>query len=607
MILNALCSYYDELLKLGEVPPFGYEKVGASYELVLDEDSNIVNLTEFSDDSDGKSKKRNFIMPTRGKSSKIKAALVCDNAGYIFGLSGSLDKQKTEEKKFEAAKSFHLQILKDCHSKEAEAIKNYFRKWDINKAWEEEHILSAVRSKGDALPGNIVIRLVGESNYFHENAEIVNVWLEENKRENEDKEKRISQCGITGEISEIALLHEQFQGIKGANATGTSLVCFNKDSDLSYGLNQSFNSNVSVEASFKYAQALKYLLSSREQKMVLGEDTIVFWSEKKDCDNEAIYARSFRHNSEENEENMTKKDKNIENAVNIILKEGRNGLYNKSMPDINIDLKSKFYILGLSPNAGRVSVRYFLFNTFGFFMDVLKQHYDDVSIKGSKLDEGKPMSIHRLLYAIKNQNASNSKVNPLLAGALMRSIMTGSNYPVGLYNEVISRVKNEKNITQARAAIIKGYLNRKNRKLKKEEELKVEINEEKTGAYMLGRLFAVLENIQKTALGTNLNSTVKDRYFTSASTTPALVFPAMLRLAEKHLKKIKKGNTPELGGYLEKLMNNLAANAGGYPKALDIEDQGYFMDGYYQQKVFRPTKSKNTTEEEIIKIIDEME
>ena len=582
MILNALCSYYDELLKLGEVPPFGYEKVGANYELVLDEDGNIVSLTEFMD-AEGKSKKKSFLMPFRGKSSKIKAALVCDNAGYILGISGSLDKHKTEEKKFEAAKNFHLGVLKGCNSKEANAVNKYFKNWDISKAWEDEHILNAARPKGDALPGNIVIRLNGEDKYLHDNEEIIKVWLEENDKENEGKEKRISQCGITGEISEIALLHEQFQGIKGANATGTSLVCFNKDSDLSYGLNQSFNSNVSVEASFKYAQALKYLLSNRNQKLTLGEDTVVFWSEIKNCDNDAIFQCFFGKYEDDKEKN--KKNEKIEGTIKNILKYGKDGLYNEKMGDVNVDLKSNFYILALSPNAGRVSIRYFLFNNFGFFMDVLKQHYDDVAIMGSKLDQGRTMSIHRLLYAIKNQNALNSKVNPLLGGALIRAVLTGSNYPVGLYNEVISRVKNERNITQARAAILKGYLNRKNRNLKKEEEFKVSLDREIVGAYSLGRLFSVLEMVQIKALGNNLNATITDRYFTSACTRPAMVFPKLVLLYKKHLSKISKDNKG-LGVYYDKIVSETIDNLDNckFPKTLNIEEQEEFIVGYYQQQ-----------------------
>ncbi|MBP8865886.1 MAG: type I-C CRISPR-associated protein Cas8c/Csd1, partial [Acetobacterium sp.] len=378
---------------------------------------------------------------------------------------------------------------------------------------------------------------------------------------------------VTGKVTQIARLHDKLRGVDGASTMGASLVCFNKDVDESYNLKQSRNSAVSEEVAFKYYTALQYLLSDRQRKLQIGDATTVFWAEKMDCAYTDIF-KCMLNNPDEMEEEGINEDLETVEKVKTILKDGSQGIYN----DVGLDINTKFYILGLSPNAGRLSVRFFYRDSFGNFCDQIKQHYDDMGIYGGP--KGKAhIKVWSLLNATISSKSRDKKVNPLLGGAVARSIFTGDQYPQVIFNQTIIRVKAEAQITQPRAAIIKGCLTRKNRIQKKTEELGMYLDEKSTKpAYVLGRTFAILEMIQKNALGDGINATIKDKYFASACSNPSLVFPNLLKLAQHHLAKID-------GNYWDiKLGQCLSLLEGdSFPKILDMDNQGRFILGYYQQ------------------------
>ena len=100
------------------------------------------------------------------------------------------------------------------------------------------------------------------------------------------------------------------------------------------------------------------------------------------------------------------------------------------------------------------------------------------------------------------------------------------------------------------------------------------------GAYNCGRLFAVLEMIQQKALP-GINTTIKDRFFSSACSTPYLVFPRLMKLSQSHLGKLDQRNAI----FFEKIIQEIVSNLGdSFPKAMNMEKQGMFILGYYQQK-----------------------
>jgi CRISPR-associated protein Csd1 len=581
MILSALCDYYDLLSKIhgSVISPYGYEKVTTSYAAILSEDGalqDILSLKQLNEN-----RPQIFTMPKSLKNSSISASPVCDNFEYIFGTGGEKGKKEITANKFEAAKKLHLEMFEDAVSLEAIAIRRFFENWDINKAFENESILKHYSEKGKAFSGNIVFRLSGKLEYFHENPEIVDIWQKHNEETRQAEEQIVSQCSVSGKVLPIARLHKKLQGVKDASTMGASLVCFNKDSDESYGLFQSRNSAVSEQAAFKYTTVLQYMLSGREQRMQIGDATTVFWAGKADNSYIDIFNCLLSEPDElageagdESEGETIIEDVKTREIVKTILKDGVSGVYNNSQ----LDPTTNFYVLGLSPNAGRISVRFFYRDSFESFCEKIKQHYDDIAVYGGK-NGREHIKVWILLNATISSKSKDKKVNPLLGGAVARAMLTGEMYPRLLLSQTIIRVKAETEITQARAAIIKGYLVRKNRLLKKEEELTMYLNEKSANpAYVLGRTFAILEMIQKNALGVNINATIKDKYFASACSNPSLVFPNLLKLAQHHLAKIEG---PYWNIQLSACLGLLEVDS--FPKNFNMESQGRFILGYYQQ------------------------
>ncbi|MGI6361762.1 MAG: type I-C CRISPR-associated protein Cas8c/Csd1 [Bacillota bacterium] len=596
MILQELFDYYDVLASdaNAKISPSGFEENSAAYEAVLSEEGDLLSIRSLVKDK----KRKTLVMPQNMKGPSISASPVCDNFAYIFGVSGSKGEKQLEEKKWQTAKDLHEELFGQAQSKEAQAIVKFFDKWDINEAWDNEQILDNYSETGNAFAGNVIFRLRGTEHYFHECKEIEDIWLAENQRKDIDAGQEIRQCSITGEFAPIARLHEKFSGVKGAMSTGASLVCFKKDSDHSYNLTQLYNAPVSQEAMFKYSTALKHLLSSTEQKMYIGEDTVVFWASSNDKRYTGIFSNLFEGESTANAlSKETKADSKTEEIIKSVLQSGQDGLFNEKLNlEGDLDPNTRFCILGLAPNAGRISVRYFYKDTFGAFCERIKAHYDDIKIVGNKPH----IKIRSLLYATVSSKSRDKKVNPLLGGAVMRSILTGAAYPQLLLNQTIIRTKTETMITHARAAIIKGFLMRKNRILKKEEQLTMYLNQEsKNVAYVLGRTFAILEMIQKKALDQNINTTIRDKYFSTACSNPALVFPNLIKLSQHHLAKIE-------GIYFDKLLGQCISLIEGesFPKTMNMEDQGRFILGYYQQNQ-KLYEKKDTAAAQISEEVDE--
>jgi CRISPR-associated protein Csd1 len=244
-----------------------------------------------------------------------------------------------------------------------------------------------------------------------------------------------------------------------------------------------------------------------------------------------------------------------------------------------IDPDIKFYILGLSPNAARIAVRFWYVCTVGQLEERIGQHFRDLRIQKSFDSEPDFPGVWRLLRETVNQKASDKSPQPLLAGAVLRSIVEGTAYPQALQNAVINRIRADQEINYVRAAILKAVLVRKNRLYQQGMEVSMALDKEnKNPAYLLGRLFAVLERAQQDALGAGINATIKDRFFGSASATPKVVFPQLLRLAQHHIEKA------EYGRMRDKQIEEILADLTEFPAHLSLDEQGLFAIGYYHQR-----------------------
>jgi len=408
------------------------------------------------------------------------------------------------------------------------------------------------------LKSNLVFKLEGDRRFIHERPDIRKVWL---ASLGTVEKSEAGMCLVSGEIAPIARLHLAIKGVRDAQSSGAALVSFNLDAFCSYDKSQNFNAPVSESRASAYTKALNHLLASNSNKIQIGDATTVFWTER-DSPVEGFFGMIL------DPRDTSADDKDLA----VFLESVREG----KLPR-NIDGAVKFYILGLSPNASRLSVRFWHVSTVKDISEKLGQHFRDLSmIRPFDTDPEYP-GMWRLLKETSNKKSQDGP-SPLLGGAVMQSILNGTPYPQSLLSAVIGRIRAEQNINYIRAAIIKAVLVRKKRILNQGMEVSMALDKEnKNIAYLLGRLFAVLEKAQQDAIP-GANTTIKDRFYGSASATPRVVFPQLLRLAQHHIQKA------EYGKVRDKQIEEIVCDIKEFPAYMGLDEQGLFAIGYYHQR-----------------------
>lgn len=583
MILQALVNYYDRLVEKGELEPPGWQPVKVSYGLDLNADGVPVRLIPLRLPVPRGKKEvlapQVLNVPAQVKRAVgIEANFLCDNSSYLLGIDAK-GKPERARKCFAVCREMHLLMLEGVDSLAARAVAAFFQTWKPETAWDwsalNEHLEDAISG------GNIVFMVNGH--YAHVDAAIREAW---NRNYMNASEGEIMCCLVTGERGPIARLHPSIRGVAGGQPSGTSLVSFNAPAYESFGRDggQGSNAPVSQRAAFAYGAALNRLISEQDHRMRLGDSTVVFWAE----DAEKAYADFFT--SMLGNGNVLKQS-DLQNAMQN-LAEGKPVIWG----DIPLRPENRFHILGLAPNAARLSVRFYLQDSFGVFAERLQAHFKRMEIVRPAYDQRPALSIWEMLNETVNQKSRDKSPSPQLAGELMRAILMGTPYPATLLSQTELRIRAEREITRGRAAILKVYLLRngctKGSYSDYEEALTVELNEATNyPAYLLGRLFSVLEGLQQAA-NAGINTTIRDRYFNSACATPAVVFPQLIKLAQAHLKKLNAGGRKHFEIQIAEIAGRMNQ---AYPVRLNLYDQGVFQLGYYHQtqKRFQKKEEKN--------------
>ncbi len=610
MILQALTRYYAILSNDPEsdIAPPGYSSTGVSFGLNISEKGELLDVIPlFEQVQRGKKleeRPKRMIVPEQvKKASGIISNFMCENNAYVLGISDN-EKNDYASRRFEEFKRFHKEILSTTTSPAAKAVIAFLDTYDYKEGRKHPKITPHLEIilKG----GNLVFMFKGK--FAHEDKAIQNAW----ELYKGGGDSISGQCLVTGEIAPVARLHPSIKGIRGASAFGGSLVSFNEYAYESFGKTQGMNSPVSERTASAYGTALNYLLSSSNEnkKFYIGDTTVVYWaeSEKKE------YAKAFLGLCEPEEvevpaaeeEAKPARDKKAEKKVKKIAEKVRRvqALDTKKLLK-GLDGNTRFYVLGLAPNAARVSVRFFHSNPFNKVVEKIMQHYKDLEIVKEFEDQHTYLTIQDILDETVSPKSSDKDASPLLAGSVFRAILENTPYPAALFNSIINRVRADqdekfsKKINYARAAIIKAYLLRKYRNQpenKFQEVLVMSLNEQSAiPAYLLGRLFAVLEKVQQEAIG-DMNASIKDRYFTSACASPKTVFPTLLRLSQHWISKAEFGYASD--NRIEKIMNLLDIEKNPFPAHLTLDEQGIFVLGYYHQRTafFVKNNSSETTE-----------
>ncbi|WP_278743336.1 type I-C CRISPR-associated protein Cas8c/Csd1 [Mitsuokella jalaludinii] len=612
MILQALAKRYQTMAEHGDAPQRGWCHVGVSFALELAENGELLRVYDLREEqSQGKKtviRPRRMIVPDHPPRSgrQPPAYFLCDTATYFLGIAEEEDDPAKAEKKrqdalqrFTSAKELHEKLLQGMDVPAARAVLSFFRQWQPEKAKLNQAMKELFPEM--AAGGNLVFRFQGH--FVQEDAAIAERWERTMTAQQDDAQ---GICLVTGKKGPIARLHPKIKGVPGAQVSGANLVSFNMESSNSFCHEQGANAPVSEAASFAYGMALNALLADSDHRQIIGDTAVVYWAEMENEASQDLLSMSMFGG-------MSDKKQLTEEALN--------GLFQnlvKGQPicfeATEIPYSNPFYILGIAPNAARLSVRFFLRGAFGDFLQHVKAHRQRAAIVMPPRKPWNAPPLWAWLQATVSPNASNKRPLPILAGSTATAILKDAMYPASLYEQVLLRIHAEVDDTEAkpphykitgeRASIIKAYL----MKNKKRGELRMKLNEEITDpAYILGRIFSLREGIQKAA-NPSLNATVKDRYFDVASTTPSRVFPILERLTNHHLKKLA-GESPKLKTYYEKQMTHLMGMldaSKGIPKVLNAEEQGMFILGYYQQTQARYEK-KELKEAETAKIAVEKE
>jgi len=604
MILSALDAYYRRKADDPDdpLPPYGFalQKVVAAIQ--LDGDGRFQGLMSLQDaDENGKLRPRLMLVPeSPGRTVAVSAAFLCDNGGYLLGhdLKGKPERVRLQ---FAAATVLHREVLVGVEDPAARAILHHF------ESWQPEYAAEPLQPWAELLQGWLVFLVSGipGPGYAHERPALREAWQ---RHVAAGQAKIRGQCLITGASDvPIARLHP---GIKGAGgqSSGASLVSFNFDAANSYGKSQSYNAPVSEAAAFGYGTALNHLLRrDTRRSRTIGDTTVVVWAERP-SPAEGGLLDYFDPPAADLKDDASPEDK----ARAVQVRDVLDGLIEgRDTPEFAAEKGVPFYLLGLSPNAARLSVRLWLTATLGELLDRIREHQRDMAL----IPDGPKRPRHPSLWSLvldcrakdadgkARGRADNDRLYKL-HGDLLRAVLTGGPYPAALLPLLLTRFRSDGAITHPRVALIKAGLSRRLRlatadhQSSDRKELTMGLDETRTETgYLLGRLFAALERMQESALGKDINRTIRDKFIGAAAATPRDAFNHLLPLSESHRRKARREN-PGGAVVADKVISRIMAGITGIPAVLPPDDQALFFVGYYQQRqdffTAKPNKPKES-------------
>lgn len=575
MILQELCRLYERMKNdpCCDIPSFGWSVEKVDWELTIDVDGSVVGISPLVTNGENrKQHSRSITVPEHsGRSSGIKAFFCCDNAKYLFGLD-----EKRGDRCLAASRELHHAVLDGCEDAAAHALLAFF---------DEENRVDGLREDarlGIEAGGLIVFRLAGESGWLHERSEIAGAW-DRWRAEHSDSDVEGFDA-VTGEYAKLARLFPQVTGVPGAQSAGTSLVSFNFPASESYGRAQAYNASLSEYSAFAAGTALRYLLGNRERRTILGNTIVVFWSDSPTpTPEEDSFIFSMMQGAPHAE------DSALLHRIDAAFEAMRAGRWGDFDFDTNVD----YCILGISPNAARLSVRFFERNTLGAYARNYGEYLNDIELDGVKIPS---------LWALLRQTAPQGKAENIpstLVDAYFSAMLNGTDFPVALHRLILARMQADKGRNNVwdlgqRAALLKACLVR-HRRLRgafsdSKEELTVGLNRENTNTgYLLGRLFAIMERAQIASV--DPKSTIRDRYMATAAVSPRSVFYTLLRGYEHHISDLKKDDEKRwIPRMLEEEYNDVASKlpqeGGMFPKLLKQDEKEQFYIGFHLENQF---------------------
>lgn len=597
MILQALAAYYERKRAADPdaTPERGFENREIPFVIVFSSEGEFRNIEDTRDSTAGRKKGRIFLVPkAKKRASAIRANLLWDKPEYALRLAPEaveeLGRKKyrtaggeeLEKKVARFAKRVHEQhrafrekieevFGPDPDDIGLQALLGFLEAGRGDRAWAHPTWPEVMSTTG----ANVGFRLSGDTKLICERPEVV-----KGIQKAVASDAPSARCLVTGEEGSIARLHPAIKGVWGAKPSGADIVSFNLSAFETHGRKQGANAPVSEEAAFAYTTALNLLLHRDSPTNAhVGDTSIVFWAEE---GNEVRDLAGALFGDDQ--EVLDDPDRGVDRlrAVYAAPKQG-------ALPGGGRG--EQFYVLGLAPNAARLSIRFWRPTTVEGFAGAVLRHFEDVEVVRPPRAARYP-SVAKLLRAIAVPG-KDAKIRPNLAGGVVDAILTDQPYPWHLLSAAVQRARAERDVSPDRAAVIKGCLIRAVRHSANDPEVSVALDEgnENVG-YRLGRLFAALERVQERA-NPGIQSGVRERYYGGASATPTAIFPTLMKLKNHHMAKIEN---PGAVVNLERLLGSILDGVENFPPVLSLPDQGRFALGYYHQRQSFFTKSSQTEE-----------
>ena len=573
--LASLVRAYERMTARGEAPAFGYSPQRIGFLVSLTSGGQPAGPPHDLREADGRRRTAALMaVPQPGKrTSGVMPNFLWDKTAYALGVTAAEAKRTAQEHRAFAEK--HREWLEGTTDEGLLALLRFLDFWTPGKfaelGWPE-----------DMKDQNVAFALERErldNIRIHDRPAAKALWA----RLSGDGDKTDALCLATGERGPLARLHPAIKGVWGAQTAGASIVSFNLNAFTSYGKEQGENAPLSEAAAIAYTEALNAFLRGTQNRIQIGDATTVFWADASDANAARKAEGLFGAFSKVTDQGEAKK-------VAAILERIKRGLPVDDFDPVREGVR--FHVLGLAPNAARLSVRFYVEDDFGEIARRYADHHERMRIEPEPKDGWPPM--WRLLVETAALRKTEN-IQPNLAGDWMRAILTGSPYPLTLLSSIIMRLRADHDVNALRVAILKSVLIR-NFKVK---ETPVSLDPEfKDAGYLLGRLFAVYEQVQVAALGTGVNATVKDKFFGAASAQPRKVFHILASGASNHLSKVakqSKGRQVNLEKAISAIMELMEPGDDPFPASLPDKSQALFALGYYHQRNEFFRKAEKTT------------
>jgi CRISPR-associated protein Csd1 len=580
--MSILASLANAYQRLKNAPPPGFSAEKIAFVISLNDDGTPASVTDLRNGDGRKKTPRLLQVPQPVKRTVALAPnFLWDKTSYALGVTARGSSRVSDE--HAAFVQRHLKALETTTDRGLRALYLFLKSW-VPSRFDE------LGWPDDLKDQNLVFALDSDRRqglYLHDRPEARTLVSAQLTADNAPR----AVCLVTGRRSAIARLHPVIKGVWGAQSSGASVVSFNLDAFTSYDHDQGDNAPVSEEAAFAYTTALNaFLQNGRKNRVQIGDATTVFWADASSAelatDAESVFAGLLADFDESTE---AKK-------IGVILEGIRRGEpLSEFAPDL--DKGVRFYVLGLAPNAARLSIRFWLEHDFGTIAENYQRFVSDMRIDPPARDPRPPLWKYLAETAALGKREN---VPPNLAGDWMRAILSGTPYPLTLLSTVLMRLRADKDVNALRVGILKALLIRN---FRKEAPVALDPDNPNKG-YLLGRLFAAYEQAQAAAAGSAINATIKDKFYGAASAQPRRVFALLEKGSANHLSKLgkqKPGYRVMLEQTIGGIMERMSPANEPFPASLSAEEQALFGLGYYHQRseFFKPRKNDAATKEDV--------